>query len=205
LTFLCYHAVIGSAQKGDTKQPARSRRHAAAGEALPRDAPGHAYRRDRIKDHARRIGCEGAMSHKASLFSGAKAEITEIHAFFVHWFIEASVDTHEFKRLEESFDAEFAMVTPDGKLHTRAEVLLRLHKAKASMEKKFAIDIEEITLLWDDGDAVLVGYVEAQSIGGRHTRRRSTALFEKRDATANGVAWRHLHETWVEVTESARG
>ena len=145
------------------------------------------------------------MSHKASLFSSAKAEITEIHAFFVHWFTESSAEPQEFKRLEESFDAEFAMVTPDGQLHARAEVLWRLRKAKASMEKKFAIHVEDITLLWHDGDAVLVGYVEAQTIGERHTRRRSTALLEKRDSTPNGVTWRHLHETWIEVTDGAKG
>src|SRR4029077_14077898 len=112
-------------------QSARSSRHVTAGEAMPRDAPGHADRRDRIKDHARRIGCEGAMSHKASLFSSAKAEITEIHAFFVHWFTQSSPDPHEFKRLEESFDAEFAMVTPDRKGHARADLLCPLRKAKA--------------------------------------------------------------------------
>lgn len=145
------------------------------------------------------------MSHQASLFSRAKAEIKEIHAFFVHWFTEADADQQEFKRLDESFDPEFAMVTPDGQLHQRPEVLWRLRKAKATMEKKFSIHIEEITELWTSENAVLVSYVEAQSIGDRHTRRRSTALFEKRDATPHGVAWRHLHETWIEAAEGAKG
>jgi hypothetical protein len=145
------------------------------------------------------------MNHKVSIFSRAKDEIVEIHAFFVHWFTESSAKPEEFKRLDSSFDPEFAMVTPDGKLHARAEVLWRLRKAKAHMEKKFAIDIEEVTELWTSENAVLVGYIEAQSIDGRHTRRRSTALFERHDATPHGVTWRHLHETWIEAVEGAKG
>jgi hypothetical protein len=144
------------------------------------------------------------MSHQASLFSGAKAEIEEIHAFFVHWFAEKEAEPQEFKRLDESFDPEFAMVTPDGQLHQRSEVLWRLRKAKAAMQEKFSIRVEEITELWTSENAVLVSYVEAQSIGSRHTRRRATALFEKRDATPHGVAWRYVHETWIKETEGAK-
>jgi hypothetical protein len=147
---------------------------------------------------ARRSESEDAMSGGKSLFSCAKAEILERHAFFVRWFTEPQAGPEEFKRCAAAFDPKFGMVTPDGKPHRRAEVLRRLKEAKASMELKFKITIEEVRELWASGDAVLVAYVEAQSIGRRRTRRRSTAMFERQAAAPNSVAWRRLHETWIE-------
>jgi hypothetical protein len=140
------------------------------------------------------------MRRDASLFSCAKAEIIERHAFFVRWFTEASLKPSEFERCEAAFDAHFRMITPDGMLHGRAEVLRRLRKAKASMELKFEIAVEGVKELWLGEEAGIVGYVEAQLIDGRRTRRRSSALFERCATAPNGVAWRHLHETWVEAS-----
>ena len=137
-------------------------------------------------------------NRKDSLFASAKAEILERHAFFMRWFTQPSAGAAEFRLCETAFDRKFGMVTPDGKPHGRAEVLRRLRKAKASIEISFEISIEEVREQWSSDDAVFVGYVEAQAIGGRRTRRRSSALFEKSAAAPNGVAWRRLHETWIE-------
>jgi hypothetical protein len=138
------------------------------------------------------------MKGEKSLFSCAKTEILERHAFFMRWFTEPKAGPDEFKHCAAAFDPKFGMVTPDGKTHRRAEVLRRLKEAKASMGLKFQITVEEVRELWANEDAVLVGYVEAQSIGRRRSRRRSTALFEKRAAAPNGVVWRRQHETWIE-------
>jgi len=147
--------------------------------------------------------CEVAMD--ASVFSRAKAEVIERHGFFRRWLTEGSAGPEEWERCEQAFDAEFSMVTPDGSVHGLAEVLERLRKAQGSMEWRLEIAVEEITPLWLRTNAALIGYVEAQSIGPRRTRRRSSALFEGRASAPNGVVWRHLHETWVETRVSSRG
>jgi hypothetical protein len=141
------------------------------------------------------------MSDEPALFALARREIVERHAFFVRWFTDQSLDPREFRHCEEAFHAKFAMVTPDGKLHGRAEVLQRLRNAKASMKLKFEIGVHAITTLWSREDALLIGYIEAQLIDGRRTERRSSALFESRPP--NGVVWRHLHETWTQGAASS--
>jgi hypothetical protein len=179
LTLLRYHAVIGLGPK-----------------------VGYRFRQSGVgRGDARRTECEDAMSDDPSLFVRAKDEIVERHAFFVRWFTDASAKLGEFRACERSFAAQFGMITPDGASHRRAEVLRRLRNAKASMPPlKFAIRIEGVTKLWASDDQVLVGYVEAQAIGRRRTRRRSTALFERRDQAPNGIVWRYLHESWIETT-----
>lgn len=137
------------------------------------------------------------MSGKPSLFSCAASEIVEIHDFFARWFSGRAGAATEFERCEQAFEAEFGMVTPDGRLLGRTEIVERLRTARGSVGAGFQITIEAITPLWQSAGAILVGYVEAQLLDGRPTRRRSSALFQRRASAPNGAAWRHLHETWM--------
>jgi hypothetical protein len=137
------------------------------------------------------------MNGEPSLFSCASSEIVEIHDFFMRWFSGRAGAAAEFERCEQAFDPEFGMVTPDGRSHGRAEIVERLRAARGSVGATFQIAIEAITPLWQSADAILVGYVEAQLRDGRPTRRRSSALFQRRASAPNGAVWRHLHETWM--------
>ena len=137
------------------------------------------------------------MSPKRSLLASAMAEIVERHAFFVRWYSAPSPDSAEFALSETAFDAEFVMVTPDGREHRRAQVIASLRGARSSADASFRIDIEAIEPRWQDQDAILVSYVEAQLRDGRRTRRRSNALFVRQASAPHGIAWRHLQETWM--------
>lgn len=139
------------------------------------------------------------MSAAPDLLHGATAEILGLHAFFVAWFSGELREDAALHRAESAFHADFTMITPDGCLHDRAAVIERIRSARGSAAPAFQIEIEDIARVWDDKDAILVRYVEAQSSAGRHTKRRSTALFVRSDEAMNNVAWRHLQETWMQV------
>jgi hypothetical protein len=130
------------------------------------------------------------------LAAAAAREIEELHGVFVELFCGRSRD---FSRCAAAFSAQFEMVTPDGKNHDHAGVLLALEKAKAPAD--FSIAISNIRSLWEDQNSVLIQYVEQQYRGGKTSRRLSTALFEAEAKAPCGVVWRHLHETWMQDAE----
>jgi hypothetical protein len=134
------------------------------------------------------------MSAAPALAACVEAEILSLHDFFVRWFSGKPAD---FGQCEEALHADFTMVTPDGQMHSRAEIINRLRAARASTDRLFRIEIEEVKSLWHCADATLASYVEAQFRDGKHTRRLSSALFVESATAANKVVWRHLHETWM--------
>ncbi|TPM49658.1 DUF4440 domain-containing protein [Mesorhizobium sp. B2-2-3] len=137
-----------------------------------------------------------------SLFSRASTEIIELHRFFVDWFVASRVGKADFSRFERVMGEGLAMVTPDGTVLDRDAVVDHVRASRASCDEAFAISIEDIRPGWQTGDAIVVLYVEAQLRGGKHSRRQSSALFTTNPSAPNGVEWRHLHETWLQMPES---
>ena len=127
------------------------------------------------------------------LSTAAAREVEELHAVFVELF---SGQSRDLGRCAAAFSEHFEMITPDGKNHDRAGVLLALEKAKAPSD--FRIDVSHIRPLWEAQTSVLIQYVEQQYRDGKTSRRLSTALFEAEPKAPCGVVWRHLHETWMQ-------
>ena len=123
-------------------------------------------------------------------------EARQLHAFFVAWF--RAGDGPDFARCEAVLAPDFRMVTPDGRVHDRVEVISRLWAARGTAPGDFAIDILRPRIAWQADDAVLLEFVEQQYREARTTRRRSTGLFTNQPGAPNGIVWRHLQETWVE-------
>ena len=141
------------------------------------------------------------MSGEPSLFSRASAEVIDLHRFFVDWFVAARADTVDFSRFERAMGDGLSMVTPDGKVLDRNAVVDHVRSSRASCDDGFAISIEDIRPGWQDADTIVVVYVEAQLRAGKHSRRQSSAVFTTSSSAPNGVEWRHLHETWLQVPE----
>lgn len=133
---------------------------------------------------------------RASLEADAMREVHERHHAFVEWFCKGDDET-VMASIIASFGADFAMIHPDGLLMERDVLIESLRKARCSREADFEIIIDDARPLWSRCDAVLVGYIERQSIGGERTARRSTALFTRQKDAPCGVVWRHLQETWL--------
>ena len=142
------------------------------------------------------------MSGASSLFSKASAEVIDLHRFFVDWFVAARADAVDFDRFERVMGEGLRMVTPDGKVLDRDAVVDHVRTSRASCDDGFAISIDDIRPGWQDADTIVVFYVEAQLRAGKHSRRQSSAVFTTSSSAPNGVEWRHLHETWLQVPES---
>ncbi|UCI10584.1 hypothetical protein [Mesorhizobium sp. B1-1-8] len=136
-----------------------------------------------------------------TLFSKASAEIVDLHRFLVDWFVAGRAAKAEFSRFEAAMGEGFAMVAPDGKVLDRDTVLDHIRSSRASCDEGFAVWIEDIRLGWHNMDTIVVFYVEAQLRDGQRSRRRSSAVFTTSSSAPNGVEWRHLHETWLQVPE----
>ena len=141
------------------------------------------------------------MSEAATLPELARREVVAMHAFFAAWYTGADTPAADFAACEAAFAPDFRMVTPDGIVHERLAVLKGLRRSRRSQPASFAIAVSGIEPLWQQGDAILLGYVEQQYRDGRTTRRRSTALLTRETAAPRGVVWRHLQETWMQVAD----
>jgi len=124
----------------------------------------------------------------------ASREVEALHEFFVAWF---RGEPANFALCEAVFAPDFRMVAPDGAVHERAAVMVRLRAARASAPADFAIEIVQPRVAWQTTDAVLLEYVERQYREGRTSLRRSSGLFTGETAAPRGVVWRHLQETWM--------
>ncbi len=138
----------------------------------------------------------------ASLFSHASAEVVDLHRFFVDWFVEARAGTVDFSRFERVMGEGFSMIAPSGQILDRNAVVDHVRDSRASCDDGFAISIEDIRPGWQTADTIVVLYVEVQLRAGKHSRRQSSAVFTTSSSAPNGVEWRHLHETWLQVPES---
>jgi hypothetical protein len=144
------------------------------------------------------------MSARPSLFDCAKAEIIALHRFFVDWYDAASADGADFTRFESVMGEGFRMIPPDdGRIIERDAVMAYVRANRGQFRHgDFAIEIEDVRPGWEAGGNILVTYVEAQCRADVWTRRRASALFTENSSMPNGVAWQHLHETWLQALET---
>jgi hypothetical protein len=126
------------------------------------------------------------------LAAAAAREVVELDALFEELFTGRSRD---FSRCEKAFSPRLEMVTPDGRLVTRAEVMESLRRATA---RELRITILDVAAMREDAESVLLRYIEEQYRDQETTRRLSIALFETANDAPLGVAWRYLQETWIE-------
>ena len=124
----------------------------------------------------------------------AAREVVALHEFFVAWFRPGPAP--DFRACEGAFHPDFQMVTPDGRLLGRSEIIQGIQASRGRLAASLTIDILDIRTLWQEGDAVLLAYIEQQYREGRTTRRRSSALLLRAASAPRGILWRHLQETW---------
>jgi hypothetical protein len=127
----------------------------------------------------------------------AEAEVRARHAFFVDWFT-GRADEADFDTCARAFAPDMRRIGPEGAVQDRDAVLAMLRAARDARPEGFAITIAMGPAQGLASDTVLVTYDEGQTASGRHTLRRSTAVFTADAAAPEGVVWRHLHETWID-------
>ena len=128
-------------------------------------------------------------------------EVVQLHQFFEDWFNGILPPTDvAFDRFSSVMAEGFVIISPNGELTERDELLERLRAAHGiwrELSRPGRIWIENLQVRHQVGDQTLVLYEEWQEIEGESRGRLSTALFRRREATPNGVEWVHVHEVWL--------
>ena len=132
----------------------------------------------------------------------AEAEVRARHDFFVDWFT-GRADAAAFETCSRAFAPDMRRIGPEGAVQDREAVLAMLQSARAARLADFAITITMGPAQDLAPGTVLVTYDEGQTVGDRHSLRRSTAVFTADPDAPEGVVWRHLHETWIDTKPAA--
>lgn len=125
-------------------------------------------------------------------------EVVDLHRFFERWY-RGEPDAHgeEFARVSDVLAEDFRMVTPEGAVVARSELLAGIRGGHGSKED-FRIRIENLVYrMGVRGGVAVVTYEEWQEEGGEDRGRVSTAVLHERPDAPNGVEWLHVHETWL--------
>ena len=128
-------------------------------------------------------------------------EVREFHAFLRDWLAGAAPRSSEtFARFSGVMGEGLEVIGPRGTV-TGREALVEefegLHGQLAADADAFEIWIENFRLRWAAGDHALVTYEEWHRRQGATSARLSTALFRRDEGAPSGVAWLHVHETWL--------
>jgi len=126
-------------------------------------------------------------------------EIRSLHDFFAGWYT-GELGDDAFDRFEDALASPFEMVTPDGEVLKRDDILGYV-RAERDTHDDFGIEIRNVETLDAHAGRALLRYEEWQTPGGNQKEtegRLSTALFGVSKSAQEGVEWLHLHETWLE-------
>lgn len=132
------------------------------------------------------------------MFEQCQREIGELHDFFEGWFTGALANTDEqFARFADVMAEGFAIISPSGALTERPALLSGLCAAYGR-QPGVRIWTQNHQLRHHIGDLALLTYEEWQTTAAGTTGRLSTVLFQAQTEAPNGVAWLHVHETWLQ-------
>jgi len=128
-------------------------------------------------------------------------EVLELHQFLEEWFNAKLPPTDEaYRRFSSVMAEEFILISPNGVLSEREELVDRLRDAHGmwrQASRPGRIWIENLTVRHQVGDQAMVLYEEWQEFEGEIRGRLSTAVFRRRAGTPNDLEWLHLHEVWL--------
>ncbi|MDT8408058.1 MAG: hypothetical protein RQ741_00535 [Wenzhouxiangellaceae bacterium] len=127
-------------------------------------------------------------------------EIIELHQFFEGWY--RGQEHLAFDRIDRALGADFVIVMPDARVLERAAIIEAVrgqHDSDALAKLKICnVALRAV----HDGTAIFT-YEEWQSGQDQPMRGRlSTVVFAEDPARPNGLAWLHVHETWLADNEA---
>lgn len=125
-------------------------------------------------------------------------EVVGLHRFFQEWYRgEIDAAGEGFSRMSDVLAEGFHLISPDGRLVGRSEILASVRRAHGSKPPEFAIRTGECLFRAGSRRMGVVTYEEWHEEGSERRGRVSTAVFQDRADAPNGVEWVHVHETWI--------
>ena len=123
-----------------------------------------------------------------------RKEISELHAFFEAWYRGVINNSDSvFHRLSDVLAPEYMLITSDGHVLDREQVLSFLRSAYAA---KPDIDIcaKNIQLRIESGEILLITYEEHGTTENKTRATLISAILRKNPVKPNDVEWLHIHE-----------
>ena len=140
----------------------------------------------------------------SDLEAAIRAEIENLHVFFVDWFTGKAPKEQLDSRFGAAIDADMVFVSPDGARLTRSDLMTGFANGHGA-NPGFRIAIRDVKVLREIGDLALATYTEwqrgAQRSGRAESGRFTTVLMTR----AAPHRWLHVHETWLPEAEQAAG
>lgn len=128
-----------------------------------------------------------------------RSEVIQLHQFFEGWSTgKLDPSDENFRRFAEVVAVGFEIISPDGQLMKRDQILSRVRDSHGSRKNgTFRIWIENYRSRLIVNGVQLVTYEEWQETDGEQRGRLSSAIFQHEPDAPNGVVWLHVHETWL--------
>ena len=134
----------------------------------------------------------------SALARASQQEVLDLHVFIEAWLLGSTPRSPAaFARFADVLHPDFVMIDIRGASRSRDELVTAFESAHGQNRGGIEVEIDGLDCRLERADLCLVTYLEAQRIDEITTTRRSTALFVPQPDCPNGVAWLHLHETWI--------
>ena len=139
-----------------------------------------------------------APAEDVSLEDLGRREVVSLHEFIEAWMAGSLPDTDEtYARFAEAMAEDFQIISPSGALSDRTKILSAFRGAHGVRSKVFSVVIKNFRTRLIAPPLMLATYEEWQYENDAATARVSTVLIRRDAAKPGGVAWVHLHETWL--------
>lgn len=130
-----------------------------------------------------------------------KKEIIGLHKFFEEWF-RAEIENSEekFNRFTNAVGETFQLIIPTGEVVNRKEIIKQIRNNYGRHKDDtfpYRLWIENIECRFIKGNICVMTYEEWGEVNGEKKGRISTAIFQGKNETQNGVEWIHVHETFL--------
>lgn len=132
--------------------------------------------------------------------TAVRAEIEDLHAFFVDWFAGRAAKSDLETRFAAAMDPELVFVSPDGRRLGRAD-LIGLFEGGHGANPDFRIAVRDVRVLRETGGLALATYTEWQRRAANSARPENGRFTTVLMARAAPFRWLHLHETWLPEQE----
>lgn len=123
-------------------------------------------------------------------------EVRELHRFFQDWY-RGELDDEAFQRFSGVMGEGFTIILPDASVLPRRMIIDAVRSQKGS-DAQAELWVENVRLVHSEAEFMVATYEEWQGRAGNDARGRlSTVVFTHDEDAPNGLAWRHVHETWI--------
>ena len=124
-----------------------------------------------------------------------ETEVIELHRFLERWLNGGIEPTAaNFERFSGSQAEGFTIVTLDGEVLEREQLLAALYSAHAT-RPGLVVEVDALRLHHRSADMLVVTFEERHRQGDETKKRRTTALLREKQSGLNGLEWVHVHET----------